>query len=153
MALQEITKVLEIKPWLATAGMPTVDQLETVTTHSFKTIINLAMENSPGVTKNEEQIVKSFGLKYFHIPVVWEKPLRSDFDHFVSIMQSLKGEKTFIHCVLNIRVSIFVYLYRVHYLQEVKELASISTSLTIEGSSSGTNNCFDNVSNLPASSW
>lgn len=65
MALQEITKVLEIKPWLATAGMPTVDQLETVTTHGFKTIINLAMENSPGATKKRRTDCEKFWPEVF----------------------------------------------------------------------------------------
>jgi hypothetical protein len=38
-------------------------------------------------------------------------------------MQSKENEKIFIHCVLNMRVSIFVYLYRVHFLHEAHEVA------------------------------
>lgn len=123
MMLDSITNFLVIKPWLATAGMPTKEQMELLHLHGFQNVINLALEDSPGALVNEKQIVKSLGLQYFHIPVVWEKPMKSDFDKFVSIMQSLANEKTFIHCVLNMRVSVFVYLYRVHFMQEAHEFA------------------------------
>lgn len=123
MSLERITNFLSIKPWLATAGMPTREQIELLPVHKFRNVINLALDDSPGALENEEQIVESIGLRYFHIPVIWERPIKSDFDQFVSIMQSIENEKIFIHCVLNMRVSIFVYLYRVHFLHETHEVA------------------------------
>lgn len=123
MMLDNITNFLAIKPWLATAGMPTEEQMELLHLHGFQNVINLALEDSPGALVNENQIVKSLGLQYFHIPVVWEKPMKSDFDKFVSIMQPLANKKTFIHCVLNMRVSVFIYLFRVYFLHEAHEIA------------------------------
>jgi len=123
MSLERVTNFLSIKPWLATAGMPTKDQLVLLPLYGYQNIINLALDDSPGAIVNEDQIVKNLGLQYFHVPVIWEKPIKSNFDKFVSIMLSLSNEKTFVHCVLNMRVSVFVYLYRVHFLQEAHEFA------------------------------
>ncbi len=123
MSLERITNFLSIKPWLATAGIPTKEQIELLPIYGFQHIINLALDDSPGALENEAELIKSLGLKYYHIPVIWENPLKSDFDKFVYIMQSMKNDKTFVHCVLNMRVSVFVYLYRIHFLREPTEHA------------------------------
>lgn len=123
MSLARVTNYLPINPRLATAGMPTKEQIELLVLHEFQNVINLALDDSPGALENEAELVNKLGLNYYHIPVIWENPLKSDFDKFVSIMQTIKNEKTFIHCVLNMRVSVFVYLFRVHLLHESAEPA------------------------------
>lgn len=123
MSLNDITNFLIINPWLSTAGMPTEAQLKEIALHGYQTVINLALKTSPGAIPNEEEILKRFGLKYFHIPVIWESPQKTDFENFATVMQSLNNEKIFVHCVLNMRVSIFVYLYRVKFLNETPEIA------------------------------
>ena len=113
MSLERITNFLSIKPWLATAGMPTREQMELLPVHKFRNVINLALDDSPGALENEEQIVESIGLRYFHIPVIWEKPIKSDFDQFVSIMQSKENEK-------KIAVNVFINFWNSGICQSSK---------------------------------
>jgi len=42
---------------------------------------------------------------------VFSSPQPADFDRFVEVMDSCRGRKTFVHCALNWRVSVFVALY------------------------------------------
>jgi hypothetical protein len=55
--------------------------------------------------------------------VIWEHSQPSDLEKFIDSMQQFCGVKFFVHCVLNLRVSVFVYLYRVIVLQEISTTA------------------------------
>lgn len=121
--ITDITNYLEIKPGLGTAGMPTVDQIKSIADAGYQAVINLALDESPGAISDEREMVTSLGMKYIHIPVVWESPQISDLEQFFTSMQVLAGYKVFVHCVLNMRVSVFVYLYRVIHLKEDPEVA------------------------------
>lgn len=121
--INDITNYLEITPWLGTAGMPTADQIETIADAGYQAVINLALEESPGAIADEHERVTRLGMKYIHIPVVWESPQISDLEQFFATMQQLTGLKVFVHCVLNMRVSVFVYLYREIILKEDPEIA------------------------------
>ncbi|MBW6472212.1 MAG: protein tyrosine phosphatase family protein [Anaerolineaceae bacterium] len=118
-----ITNYLEIYPWLGTAGMPSDDQIECIANTGYQVVINLALDESPGAITNEQERVTGLGMKYIHIPVVWVSPQISDLEQFFTIMQQLADYKVFVHCVLNMRVSVFVYLYRVISLKEDPEVA------------------------------
>lgn len=117
-SIKDITNYLQIKPWLGTAGMPRADQLKLVADQGFEVVINLALAESPGAILDEAERLALMGLEYIHIPVVWESPELSNFESFISIMDQKKGQKIFVHCVLNMRVSVFVYLYRLLILKE-----------------------------------
>ncbi|MBE0686806.1 MAG: protein tyrosine phosphatase family protein [Anaerolineaceae bacterium] len=117
-SITDITNYLEIYPWLGTAGMPTDDQIECIANTGYQVVINLALEESPGAIADERERVTRLGMNYMHIPVVWESPQSSDLEQFFTIMQQLADYKVFVHCVLNMRVSVFVYLYRVIHLKE-----------------------------------
>ena len=116
MDIRSITNYLEIKPCLGTAGMPTLEQLKIIADSGYQSIINLALDQSPGAIVDEGFHATQLGMKYFHIPVIWEQPKVTQFTSFSSLMKQLEGEKIFVHCVLNMRVSVFVYLYRLLHL-------------------------------------
>ena len=67
-----------------------------------------------------------FHLNYFHIPVEWELPEVSQFNCCVDLLQAqhLRGQKVWLHCALNQRVSVFIYLYRKLILHEAEEKAA-----------------------------
>ena len=121
--IKDITNYLQIKPWLGTAGMPRADQLKLIADQGFEVVINLALAESPGAILDEAERLALMGLEYIHIPVVWESPELSNFEEFISIMDQKKGQKIFVHCVLNMRVSVFVYLYRLLILNEDPDTA------------------------------
>jgi protein tyrosine phosphatase (PTP) superfamily phosphohydrolase (DUF442 family) len=76
-------------------------------------VINLAMPTSTNAIPNEGQLVTSQEIIYVHIPVKWEAPTGKDLDDFFGIMKANESKKVFVHCALNMRVSAFIYLFRV----------------------------------------
>lgn len=108
---------------IGTAGQPTLDQFEAVRQAGYESVINLALPTSLGAIANEREIVEKAGLKYIHIPVVWEAPTADDLHKFFAAMDAHAEKRVFVHCAMNKRVSAFVYLYRVLKLKEPEELA------------------------------
>jgi len=121
--ITEITNYLEINSQIGTAGMPLRTQFSCIADNGYQVVINLALNESLGAISDESNLVTVLGMKYVHIPVVWENPTISDLDQFFASMQQFHDSKTFVHCVLNMRVSVFVFLYRVIYLHEDHENA------------------------------
>ncbi|MBE9140117.1 protein tyrosine phosphatase family protein [Nodosilinea sp. LEGE 07088] len=102
-----------ISPTLATAGQPTAEQFEVVAQAGYAVVINLALSTSDHAIVSEAELVKSLGMTHFHIPVVWEAPSQGDLEIFFRVMERNRDLNVFVHCALNMRVSAFVYLYRV----------------------------------------
>ncbi len=121
--LSEIYHFLSLSDNLLTAGQPTRAQLGLLPAEGVKMVINLALPNSKGALKDEDQLVTDLGMEYIHIPVVWENPTISDFNNFCAAMQANQDRKIFVHCIANMRVSAFVALYRMRYLDWDQESA------------------------------
>jgi protein tyrosine phosphatase (PTP) superfamily phosphohydrolase (DUF442 family) len=102
-----------ISPTLATAGQPTAEQFEVVAQAGYAVVVNLALSTSSHALANEAELVKSLGMTHFHLPVVWEAPSMGDLEIFFKVMERNRDLNVFVHCALNMRVSAFVYLYRV----------------------------------------
>ncbi|MEO1067595.1 MAG: protein tyrosine phosphatase family protein [Cyanobacteria bacterium J06638_6] len=111
--LRAIRNYRLISPTLATAGQPTAEQFEAVAQAGYAVVINLALSTSDHALANEAELVKSLGMTHFHLPVVWEAPTQGDLAIFFKVMERNRDLKVFVHCALNMRVSAFVYLYRV----------------------------------------
>ena len=73
---------------------------------------------------NERDLVAAQGLDYVHIPVAWGSPQVEDAVRFFETMQANSGKKVFVHCIANMRVSAFMYLYRIIYEKISEEEAS-----------------------------
>jgi protein tyrosine phosphatase (PTP) superfamily phosphohydrolase (DUF442 family) len=52
-------------------------------------------------------------MTYVHLPVNFERPAKEDFEKFQRMMDAFADRKVFVHCAANMRVSAFMYLYRV----------------------------------------
>lgn len=122
-SLSAIRNYLEISPTLGTAGQPTAEQFKTIAEAGYTVVINLALSTSDYAIANEAELVKSLGMTHFHIPVVWEAPTPMDLEIFFKVMQRNRHLKVFVHCALNMRVSVFVYLYRLLCLKESEPTA------------------------------
>lgn len=115
---------------LACAGQPTEDELAAVARAGFEVVINLGLPDADYALPDEPSLVRSLGLDYICIPVVWERPTDADLDRFLEAMQGLRDRKVFVHCAANMRASVFIALYRVivlgwpaaHALQEVRRI-------------------------------
>ncbi len=97
---------------IASAGQPTADELTAVKQAGYQVIINLATSDATQALLNERSLVAQLGLDYVHIPVIWAAPKRRDFELFCQTMQAYNGRKIFVHCIANMRVSAFLYLYQ-----------------------------------------
>ncbi|MEM9136432.1 MAG: protein tyrosine phosphatase family protein [Cyanobacteria bacterium P01_F01_bin.42] len=119
--MSELTKIkdfLQVSDRISTAGQPTQAEFSTIRDAGHRTVINLAVADSPGALANESEIVQDLGLDYIHIPVVWESPNIQDALRFFEVMNQRESETVFIHCAANKRVSAFLFLYRVLCLGE-----------------------------------
>ena len=111
--LSAICNYLALSPTLGTAGQPTAEQFEAIAQADYAVVVNLALSTSDRAILHEAELVKSLGMTYFHIPVVWEAPTPTDLAIFFKVMERNRDYKTLVHCAMNMRVSAFVYLYRV----------------------------------------
>ncbi|OWY69886.1 phosphatase [cyanobacterium TDX16] len=111
--VEDIFNFLQISDVIATAGQPTEQQIVAIKEAGYRVLINLApLEKFETTLPNEAALVESLGMKYVHIPVIWNNPTLEDFDRFAQVMQANSDRHIFIHCAANFRVSAFMYLYR-----------------------------------------
>ncbi len=110
--LQSIKNFLSLSDNLGTAGQPTKEQFENIKESGYEVVVNLALSNSPNAIPDEQKLVEGLGLQYIHIPVVWDSPKVDDIKQFFEVMDALQNRKIFVHCGANMRVSVFMYLYR-----------------------------------------
>ena len=101
---------------VGTSGQPRGDQFADIAAEGYETVINLAMHNSNEAIPEEGNIVTEQGMTYIHLPVPFDNPTRAHLKKFIDIMSALEGSKVWVHCVVNKRVSAFMY----HYLTKVK---------------------------------
>jgi protein tyrosine phosphatase (PTP) superfamily phosphohydrolase (DUF442 family) len=113
--LSEIYNFRAISETLGTSGQPTPAQFQTVRDAGFKAVVNLALPTSDNAVPNEGSVVTGLGMSYVHIPVNFQAPAARDFEDFCRVMKALDDRPVFVHCAANMRVSAFVFLYRVLY--------------------------------------
>jgi protein tyrosine phosphatase (PTP) superfamily phosphohydrolase (DUF442 family) len=104
---------LALSPLVLTAGSPTIEDLKNLMDEGVKVVINIAMIDSKDAIPNEGGVVESLGMEYILIPVIWEAPTLENLQAFFAACDRNTQRKVFIHCVKNMRVSAFLYLYRV----------------------------------------
>lgn len=99
---------------IGTSGQPTRAQFALIRDAGYQSVINLAMPDSDHAIADEGSIVTSLGMRFVHIPVRFDAPTEADLRAFVGVLHGLSGGRTWVHCVVNARVSAFVYLYLKH---------------------------------------
>jgi protein tyrosine phosphatase (PTP) superfamily phosphohydrolase (DUF442 family) len=109
--------------WLWTSGQLTEEDIHHLPELGIEAVINLATPLSIKALPNEAALVAGLGLTYIQIPVAWKHPEPEQFRQFTSVLQAFTGHKVWAHCAKNMRVSAFVYLYRLLVLGESEENA------------------------------
>jgi len=112
-SLTEIYNFRTIDDRLATAGQPAEEQFRMLRDAGFEAVINLALPTSDNALPNEGSIVTGLGMAYVHVPVDFRAPTAGDFRAFCGVMKAFDDRPVFVHCVATMRVSAFVFLYRV----------------------------------------
>jgi protein tyrosine phosphatase (PTP) superfamily phosphohydrolase (DUF442 family) len=98
---------------LHTAGQPSAAMLGTLGERGFDLVVNLAPPTSRDAVAEEGKLVAAHGATYVNIPVAWENPTLADFELFSAVMNGAADRKVLVHCQMNMRASVFAFLYRV----------------------------------------
>ena len=114
--MTEPNNYFQITEKVGTSGQPTADQFADIAAAGYGAVINLAMYNSDRAIPEEGNIVAEQGMIYIHLPVPFDNPTVDHLKRFIGIMSTLEDGKVWVHCVVNQRVSAFMY----HYLTKVK---------------------------------
>lgn len=114
-SLNHIRNFLRIDERLATSGMPQPDDFAALRQAGFEVVINLALPTSDNALPNEGELVSAQGMTYVHIPVQFDAPQLADFERFTRVMDACAGQRVFVHCAANMRVSAFVFLHRLRH--------------------------------------
>jgi len=118
--LADIYNHVRISDLIDTSGQPTREQFGRIAAERCTTVVNLAMPDSKNAIVDEGAVVTGLGMRYFHIPVNFERPTAEHLRTFIKVMRALEGEKVWVHCAFNWRVSAFMY----HYLRFEKGVAA-----------------------------
>lgn len=113
-SLAELRNCCEITADIGTSGQPRREQFALIAAAGYETVINLALPDSDHAIPEEGSLVTALGMRHVHIPVQFDAPTMADLKAFVGIVDGLAGSRIWVHCVVNARVSAFVYLYLKH---------------------------------------
>ena len=108
-----IFNFLRLSERITTSGMPLKEEIPFIGDLGGDLIITLVPEGVGSDLPGEAGLVYTAGLRFVRIPVYWEKPGLDNFISFCRIMEENIDQKMHIHCEANMRVSVFMALYRI----------------------------------------
>lgn len=115
--MQDIINYIKVNENISTSGQPTAKQFEQIAKEGYEIVINLSVHNSEGKIENEDDIVSSLGMNYIHIPVEFLEPTKKNLKDFIELLSALTHRKVWIHCIMNYRVSAFMYVFHKYVLK------------------------------------
>lgn len=113
---QGIFAWLAVDDRLTTSGQPSEAQLRALEASGVTHVVNLGMHDHPKALPDEAASVARLGMTYIHIPVDFAAPRAEDLAEFAAVMDELSDCRVHVHCIANLRVSAFLYRYRVDRL-------------------------------------
>ncbi len=109
--LSKVHNHVEISDRLTTSGQIRNEHLKSIQEAGFDVLVNLAPADAQR-NGQEGFLAVEQGLTYVQIPVDWRNPSQRDLDLFFALLDANQDRKVYVHCFANMRVSVFVYLYR-----------------------------------------
>lgn len=109
--MQSIRNFVQLTELIGTAGQPAPEQLELIKQAGYASVINLALPDHADAIPTEGALVAGLGLNYIHLPVPFHRPLPGHVLRFCKLLQALEGTPVFVHCIMNYRVSAFMFHY------------------------------------------
>jgi protein tyrosine phosphatase (PTP) superfamily phosphohydrolase (DUF442 family) len=111
MSIEDIRNFIQVSDRIASSGQPKDHQFKDISEAGYEAVINLAMPNSENAILEEGNIVTSLNMTYIHIPVPFDAPDVCHLRDFIRVMGALSHRTVWVHCVVNYRVSAFLYQY------------------------------------------
>lgn len=103
---------LRLDPLTTTSGQPSEEQLVRIAALGVTHVVNLGLHSHEKALPDEAASVGALGMRYIHIPVAFDAPAETDFAAFREVMAALEGRPVHVHCIANMRVSAFIYRWR-----------------------------------------
>lgn len=97
---------------LTTSGQPNEEQLAQIAALGIRDVINLGLHSHPRALADEAASAAALGMRYVHIPVEFNAPGEDDFARFQAAMAEAGDRPVHVHCIVNARVSAFLYRRR-----------------------------------------
>lgn len=119
----EITNWLRIDERLTTSGQPSEEQLASLRDLGVRHVVNLGLHSHERALADEAASVAALGMAYIHIPVEFDAPTEDQFAQFCATMAGIGDDPVHVHCIINARVSAFIYRYRRNVLGVDEERA------------------------------
>lgn len=91
-------------------------QFRLIADAGFQAVVNLALPEHKDSLDNEGAIVTGLGMDYVHIPVHFDAPRPEQLRRFCAVMRGYGETPVFVHCIMNYRVSAFMYQYLIMVL-------------------------------------
>jgi uncharacterized protein (TIGR01244 family) len=107
-----IANWLRIDAGLTTSGRLTPPDVPALAGIGVRTVINLALDTHEHALAGEAERMAAAGMAYVHIPVAFDAPTEADFARFCVAMRDAGAGPVHVHCIMNMRVSAFVYRWR-----------------------------------------
>ncbi|MCZ6616615.1 MAG: protein tyrosine phosphatase family protein [Gammaproteobacteria bacterium] len=126
--LEQIYNYEKVTEHIGSSGQPTRDQFGLIKDAGYDAVINLALPTSDTALPDEGSVVTALEMGYHHIPVKFDDPTVDDLRIFFGVMHALEQKKVWVHCVVNARVSAFLYHY-LRYSEDLDERAARTTLL------------------------
>jgi len=114
--LENIYNYLKLSDSLFSSGMPTPEQIPSITESGVQVVFNLATSKSEGWMPNEMELMEAQNITYYSIPVDWDDPTMDDLNTFMNTMDRHVHQKILVHCQANYRATCFIALYRYNRL-------------------------------------
>ena len=97
---------------ITSSGQPSEEQLQEIRALGVEHVVNLALHTHEQALPDEAKSVAALGMAYTHIPVAFDAPTEEDFQAFCKAMVAIGDAPTHVHCIVNARVSAFLYRWR-----------------------------------------
>ncbi|NNG00819.1 MAG: phosphatase [Desulfobacteraceae bacterium] len=118
-----IFNFLRMSSRITTSGMPLKEEIPEIAGLGVESVITLVPEGVGSDLPGEAELVDAAGMRFSRIPVYWESPEIDDFTDFCRIMATNQHQKCHVHCEANMRVSVFMALYRIIVREWTKSAA------------------------------
>jgi uncharacterized protein (TIGR01244 family) len=97
---------------VTSSGQPSAAELADIAALGVRHVINLALHSHEKALPDETASVTALGMAYVHIPVEFTAPTEADFAAFCAAMAAIGDAPVHVHCIVNLRVTAFLYRYQ-----------------------------------------
>lgn len=108
----DITAWHRLDARLTTSGQPGEEQLAALVPLGVTHVVNLALPSHEKSLPDEGASLAALNITYSNIPVNFAEPPEADYARFCAVMDAHSDQTIHVHCILNLRVSAFLYRWR-----------------------------------------